>query len=1090
MRKKLLSSSKRSLILTVLIAVLFSIFPVGNGLNFVQDACAAPGVEEGSLLRGNRYGIDEGMTRRVADSYTISQLPFEEAWSVDLGGEVEGQPIVIDSTQEIIVQAGKHLLKLNYDQASKAKPPVVSFYKNITSHEWATGSTPTYAITKYGPRLYVATRDHMLWAFDPITLTPFWSVVVSAGGKDHLRYRITTSPLVTEINGKTIISIGTAFGDQTGKTKEYYADNGFFVIEDTGNKPKLHLPPERMGGEVSGSHIFFDGKILGTENTLNAKSAILMFDPKTSKISANNRFEFDAGVAASLSYAEDKDKFLYGVDRNGTIYKVDAQLKPVWQNNKDENGKVLKNSLSFSTPAIGDEYVYKSFRHYKNIQSGGPGAIMVHNKSDGRVVKVIELSSPVKSHPLYWKPKEDEPGYLIVYESNGKVQFFKEGTWEPVAWFKDSNGQMKKSISIADTEGQYSSPDIMFHDNLLIIVDGKGVMRAYKAQRPHDFNIETLEILDGKIEDLKVGDPVRLRASFASTGDVTFDNVTVRLSQIDEEGKWITVNKSLQMPRRSKGNVVEFTTTVQNQFPYFSVIINPDRDNPPNEVTYSNNQRSILIPIDMRLDEIKLDKTFISKENKKVKATVTTFVENYQGLAPNKKIKTFIRFTIDQLKIEKPVELVLGQKQKFDFELDLTSIDLKNRNAIVINAGVNPDFAISENHPQMTPEQIKANNFTRSSADAVKPPVLIVLGEFDLVADSISAKSNATFGDKVTITGTVKNQSTKAADNVLVSFYADAQKVYETRTSFQQGQSKQVSFVWDANKLGPTNLRIVVDPNEETEDSNRTNNVKDRVISVTAKSNVTVTCSTSKPEGNWNVTYWIITGYPTRTGSYEWTDEFGEKHEETYSYTDYSSPIWSPRTVQYNEKLEQNVTVNTKQGIPTDPKNPKTEDRESRGSWEIIPWAQKNGLNPNEVTRAGYGFEISVNTTYWTDYETKVPRGLENTASAYGGSYEGPTEVGVEIFDTSGNLVHRTALERTSGNGLNATWQLPEQQHTLSTGEKIRDRKYYTSIDAKDGDYTVRIIAKYAGATGLSICTTKKVRIFGSMYDDTQQNRD
>ena len=157
---------------------------------------------------------------------------------------------------------------------------------------------------------------------------------------------------------------------------------------------------------------------------------------------------------------------------------------------------------------------------------------------------------------------------------------------------------------------------------------------------------------------------------------------------------------------------------------------------------------------------------------------------------------------------------------------------------------------------------------------------------------------------------------------------------------------------------------------------------------------------------------------------YEWqvyhpgtcTDEEGNEYDCSY---------WEDKSaiVTYTETLSATLTVNTKQGIATDPKRPKESDRESRGSWEIIPWARKNGLNPNEVTRAGYGFEVKVETEYTNDWENKVPAG----ASPKGGKFNGPNSVEVEFYDTKGNFVLRKSLTPTRGkiDSQNVTWELP-----------------------------------------------------------------
>ena len=145
--------------------------------------------------------------------------------------------------------------------------------------------------------------------------------------------------------------------------------------------------------------------------------------------------------------------------------------------------------------------------------------------------------------------------------------------------------------------------------------------------------------------------------------------------------------------------------------------------------------------------------------------------------------------------------------------------------------------------------------------------------------------------------------------------------------------------------------------------------------------------------------------------------------------------------------------LDTKQGIPTDKKNAKESDCESRGSWSIIPWAAENGLNPNEVTKAGYGVQIKVTTNYTTDWEKKVPKGLEGTAKPIGGSTpKGSEEVRVYIYDTKGKYVKSIGLVKTIGNDKSATWELP-QERFKSQFMDFYERKFYTDVKAPDGQY-------------------------------------
>ncbi|MGG1880325.1 CARDB domain-containing protein [Paenibacillus cisolokensis] len=361
--------------------------------------------------------------------------------------------------------------------------------------------------------------------------------------------------------------------------------------------------------------------------------------------------------------------------------------------------------------------------------------------------------------------------------------------------------------------------------------------------------------------------------------------------------------------------------------------------------------------------------------------------------------------------------------------------------------------------------------------------------ENDLIAQSITASPSAlTVGQSSTITAKVKNVGATDVSNVLIRFMENGKTIYETRKDMPANKPITVGgFKW-TGAVGTHNLSVHVDPENEKPDKNRSNNVAFTGCSVT-KNGGDAYCDTTKPKASWDVTYPLITGYPTKTRTVSWTDSEGKSHTSTESYTDYSDPIWENRKVTYNEKLTVTAELNTKQGNPTDPNNPKEEDRESRGSWEIIPWAKKNGLDPNEVTRAGYGVEIKAKTMYTTDWETKVPKGLEGTAKPIGGELKGPTEVRVYIWDSRGDYVTSIGLVKTSGDDKTATWELP-REHFKSKFLDIYERKFYTDVNAPDGEYTFEIVAMHAGQNDLSSCFTKKITIYGSMYDDWQTKRD
>ena len=215
-----------------------------------------------------------------------------------------------------------------------------------------------------------------------------------------------------------------------------------------------------------------------------------------------------------------------------------------------------------------------------------------------------------------------------------------------------------------------------------------------------------------------------------------------------------------------------------------------------------------------------------------------------------------------------------------------------------------------------------------------------------------------------------------------------------------------------------------------------------------------------------------------------WETVYSWEVEHSSSYTD---PLtgeevdtsWTEtvyETVPYSENLQAAVSVNTKQGI-------RESTWESRGSWEIIPWAKKNGLDPNEVTRSGYGFEVKVQTTYSTDWENKVPV----SASPYGGTYKGPDKVVADFYDTKGRYVTSMNMVPTKGKpGDNyITWELPLQRYEYADGSRVDHRKHYTDVSMPDGKYMVKATISGAGKTDLCLIQKKYVTIYKDMWEDS-----
>jgi hypothetical protein len=195
----------------------------------------------------------------------------------------------------------------------------------------------------------------------------------------------------------------------------------------------------------------------------------------------------------------------------------------------------------------------------------------------------------------------------------------------------------------------------------------------------------------------------------------------------------------------------------------------------------------------------------------------------------------------------------------------------------------------------------------------------------------------------------------------------------------------------------------------------------------------------------------------------------GETTTEYWTETKWATPT-------YRETLSAELMVNTKQGI-------KNGGRESRGAWEIMPWATAQGLNPNEVTRSGYGLEVKVRTHYTTDWETKIPSG----AGGKGGSFQGATKVTADFHDTGGRFVERVQLVPTAGRAgdREITWELPKESYTFSDGTTVSERKHYTDVSIPNGKYLVRVSITGAGKTGLCLIQKKNITIYKDLWEDS-----
>lgn len=417
---------------------------------------------------------------------------------------------------------------------------------------------------------------------------------------------------------------------------------------------------------------------------------------------------------------------------------------------------------------------------------------------------------------------------------------------------------------------------------------------------------------------------------------------------------------------------------------------------------------------------------------------------------------------------ESKIDLPAGCQSAFTAELPGTAADRS------MAAVINPPGHSLEKKEEILP---RSDNYS----------LFRIGGEsLDLEVLSLEGPGGLSPGKPGSIVAQVCNHSVEALKGVHIGWYQDGDLIREEWLDFKPWEIKTLRWLWQSPKIPAiVQLKVWADPEEALPDVQRLNNQKEIHIALAGAPPVP-DCSNPLDRKSWDVTYSLITGYRQRQRLDCHADRYGKLNCRMVPWTDYSSPIWEYRTVRYTESLSLQADVSTGQNLLPDPKHSGPQDQECRGAWEIIPYAQAQGIDPDEVTRAGYGFRVQVTTDYRSDWEQKVPKGLRGTAYPIGGAFSGPDRVTAEFYDTRGNKAGEAELVRTGGTGSigQGIWELPETLRQMKDGTVVRQRKHFTQPEIPDGDYIVLIKATGAGRHGLFCCSTQKVRIFGSMYDD------
>ncbi|MGF7048848.1 hypothetical protein J2T13_003356 [Paenibacillus sp. DS2015] len=88
-------------------------------------------------------------------------------------------------------------------------------------------------------------------------------------------------------------------------------------------------------------------------------------------------------------------------------------------------------------------------------------------------------------------------------------------------------------------------------------------------------------------------------------------------------------------------------------------------------------------------------------------------------------------------------------------------------------------------------------------------------------------------------------------------------------------------------------ISVHVDPDKKNPDKDRTNNIATTVCSVNSGSaggnEGSGDCNKAEDQGNWTVSYPLITGYHVKTRTVTWTDSKGKTHTSSKTYTDYNN---------------------------------------------------------------------------------------------------------------------------------------------------------------------------------------------------------
>lgn len=253
----------------------------------------------------------------------------------------------------------------------------------------------------------------------------------------------------------------------------------------------------------------------------------------------------------------------------------------------------------------------------------------------------------------------------------------------------------------------------------------------------------------------------------------------------------------------------------------------------------------------------------------------------------------------------------------------------------------------------------------------------------------------------------------------------------------------------------------------------------------------------------------------------------GQYMNKRHGQIPYNTYTWASRMENYTEQLNTTITIDSWQGRPD------SHPRQGRGAWEIQPLFKNQA---HRTVRAGTGFEVIVQTTYTTNFDTRAPVNHNGQSMNLSVNPEGPRRV-FAAFPyanyvksvapnnnrdfTMGSIGYQPGTETILQNTVGAPgqhsvkWELPMHSYvgergpdyTLTARTHLVDKffpdaylnsynqaikNYMGELDPKidfDDRYRFTVVSEVAGVSNLLGVQEDHVFIFGHIFRDIWHTR-